>query len=30
VILVIVGVAQSYTRYKSSQRTVRHDIRTSR
>jgi hypothetical protein len=30
VILVIVGVVQSYTRYKSGQRTVRHNIRTSR
>jgi hypothetical protein len=30
VILVIVGVVQSYIRYKSGQRTVRQDIRTSR
>jgi len=30
VILVIVGVVQSYSRYKSGQRTVRRDIRTSR
>ena len=30
VILVIVGVVQSYTRYKSGQRTVRQDTRTSR
>jgi hypothetical protein len=30
VILVLVGVVQSYTRYQSSQRTVRHDIRISR
>ena len=30
VILVIVGVVQSYTRYQSGQRTVRHDIQTSR
>jgi hypothetical protein len=30
VIMVIVGVVQSYTRYKSGQRTVRDDIRTSR
>ena len=30
VIMVIVGVVQSYTRYKSGQRTEQHDIRTSR
>jgi hypothetical protein len=30
VILVIVGVVQSYTRYKFGQRTVRQDIRTTR
>jgi len=30
VILVIIGVVQSYTRYKDGQSTVRHDIRTSR
>ena len=30
VILVIVGLVQSYTRYKSAQRTVQHDIQTSR
>ena len=30
VILVIVGLAQSYTRYKSGQRTVRHDIQNAR
>ena len=30
VIMVIVGVVQSYTRYKSGQRTERHDIRPFR
>jgi hypothetical protein len=30
VIMVIVGVAQSYTRYRSGQSTGRHDLRTSR
>jgi hypothetical protein len=29
-ILVILGLVQSYTRYRSSQRTARHDLQTSR